>query len=100
MQGLPAPLGFRAHQQVMTAIQEMRQRMTGVHSQWREHWENFLLKITMRPGRAFRRQFSDLAHVNPILRQLRQQFIIPKRILRGHELADCFLDAIERLRRA
>ena len=74
--------------------------MTGIHRQRREHWKDFLLKIAMRPRRAFRRQFGDFAHVNPILRQLRQQFIIPERILRRHELADCFLDAIERLRRA
>ena len=69
--------------------------MTGIHCQWREHWKNFLQKITVRPRRAFYRQFRDLAHKNPVFRQLRQQFIFPKRILRRHQFAHRFLDAIE-----
>ena len=78
----------------------MWQWMAGIHGQRGEHRKDFLLKIAMCPGRAFRRQFSDFADVNRVLPQFRQQFIIPEGILRGHELADCFLDAIERLRGA
>ena len=99
MHWFAAPLRFCPHQQVMTPIQQMWQRMAGVHGQRRQHRKNLLLKITVRPRRAFRRQVRDFSHVNPILAQFRQQFIIPKRILRSHELADCFLDAIKRFRR-
>src|SRR5439155_8295901 len=54
----------------------------------------------MRPGGTFRGQLRDLPNVNPILRQFRQQFIFPERILLGEEFAHCFLNAIENLRRA
>src|SRR5436190_13698130 len=84
----------------MATVQQMREGMTGIHSQWREHWKNFLQKITVRPRCTFRRQFRDFAHKNPILRQLRQQFIVPERILRRHEFAHCFLDSIKHLRGA
>src|SRR6266536_962739 len=84
----------------MAAVQQMRERMTGIHSQWREHWKNFLQKITVRPRRAFCRQLRDFAHVNPVLRQLRQQFIFPKRILRRNQVTHRFLDAIEYFRGA
>src|SRR5438876_12292611 len=79
----------------MAAVQQMRERMTGIHCQWRAHWKNFLQKITVRRLRALYRQFRDLAHKNPVFRQLRQQFILPKRILRRHQFAHRFLDAIE-----
>src|SRR5215831_16516459 len=78
----------------------MREWMAGVHGQWRQHRENFLLEVTICPGSAFRRQLSDFPHVNPVLCQLRQQLVVPKRILRSHELAHRLLDAIEELRRA
>src|SRR5216117_174671 len=84
----------------MTAVQQMREWMTGIHCQWREHWKNFLQKITVRPRRAFCRQFRDFAHVNPVLRQLRQQFVFPKRILRRNQFTYRFLDAIEYFRGA
>src|SRR5437879_6480082 len=76
----------------------MRERMTGVHSQRREHWNNFFQKITVRPRCAFCRQIGDLAHKNPILRQLRQQFICPEGILSRHEFAHRILDAVKHLR--
>src|SRR6266478_2981094 len=75
----------------------MRERMTGVHCQWRQHWKNFLLKITMRPRCSFRRQLRNFAYVDPILRQLRLQLIFPKCTLGRHQLAHRFLDAIEYL---
>ncbi len=78
----------------------MREWMTGVHGQGRQHWENFLLKVAICPGSAFRRQLRDLAHVNPVLGQLRHQFVFPKRILRPHNLAHRLLNAVEQLRGA
>src|SRR5215217_5522145 len=84
----------------MAAIQQMRERMTGIHSQRREHGKNFLQKITVRPHCTFWRQLGDLAHENPILRQLRQQFVVPKGVLRRHEWPYRFLNAIKHFRRA
>ena len=53
----------------------------------------------MRPSRAFRRQFRNFAHVNAVLCQLGQQFVLPQRALRRHQSAHCFLNTIECLRR-
>src|SRR6476661_5101861 len=76
----------------------MREWMTGIHGQRRQHWKNFLLKIAIGPGSPLRRQLSDFPHVNSILGELRQQFVFPKRILRSHKLAHRLLDAVEQLR--
>src|SRR5262249_42328383 len=75
----------------------MREWMTGVHGKRGQHWENFLLKVTICPGSAFRRQLRDFAHVNPVLCQLGQQLVFPKRILRSHQLAHRLLNAVEQL---
>ena len=53
----------------------------------------------MRPGRAFRWQFRNFAHVNAVLCQLGQQFVLPQCALRRHQSAHCFLNTIECLRR-
>src|SRR4030095_113684 len=54
MQRFAATLRFCPDKQVMAPVQKMRKRMAGIDSQRREHWKNFLLKIPMRPCRAFR----------------------------------------------
>src|SRR5262245_34592241 len=78
----------------------MRKWMTGVHGQWRQHWENLLLKVAIRPGCASVRQLGDFPHVNPVLCQLRHQLGSPKRVLRPHKLAHRLLNAVEQLRSA
>ena len=72
--------------------------MAGIHRQGSKHRKNFLLKITMRPCRAFCREFRHFAHVNPVLRQLGQEFIFPQRTLSPDKFANRFPDAIERVR--
>ena len=79
----------------MASIQKMRERMAGIHSQRGEHWKDFLLKITTRPRRPFRRQFRDLAHANAVLCQLGHQFVLPQRVLRRHEFAHHALDTVK-----
>jgi hypothetical protein len=89
---------FRSYQQIVAAVQETREGMAGVHGQRRQHWENFLLEVAICPGTAFCRQVRNLAHIDPVLPQLGEQLVIPKRILRPHKLAHRLLNAVEQLR--
>src|SRR5262249_35919794 len=77
VQRLATTARLRAHQQIVAPVQQMREWMTGVHGKRGQHWENFLLKVTICPGSAFRRQLRDFAHVNPVLCQLGQQLVFP-----------------------
>ena len=69
--------------------------MAGVDSEGRQHRKDFFLKITMRPGRAFGVQLRYFADANSILGKLREQFIVPKRILGRDQLAHDSPDAVE-----
>ena len=100
MQRLAATACLRSYKQIVASVQQMREWMTGVHGQRRQHWENFLLKVAICPGSAFRRQLRDFTHVNPVLCQLWQQLVFPKRILRPHKRAHRLLNAVEQLRGA
>src|SRR5206468_5813700 len=74
---LATALQFCPNQEIVASVQKMREWMAGVHGQRSKHRKNFLLKITMRPCCAFRRELRHFAHVNPVLCQLGQQFIFP-----------------------
>src|SRR5207245_8796148 len=74
--------------------------MTGINRQRREHRKNFLLKITMRPGRAFRTQLRDFADPNSIFGKLWEQFVVPKGILGCDHLAHDSPDTVKYLGRA
>src|SRR5260370_36261825 len=59
MKPLTAALGLGPNKQVVTFIQELRERMTGINRQRRQQGENFLLEIAMRPGSTVR---AELTH--------------------------------------
>ena len=95
MQRLAPALRLGTHEQIMALVQELRERMAGVDSEGRQHRKDFFLKITMRPGRAFGVQLRYFADANSILGKLREQFIVPKRILGRDQLAYDSPDAVE-----
>ena len=74
--------------------------MARVHRQRREHRENFLLKITPRPGGAFRVELRDVMDSDVVFRQERRDLVVPKRVLRRHQLVHLALDGVERFGRA
>src|SRR6202171_5163501 len=99
MKRFATALGFCAHEEVVTFVQELRKRVTGIDRQWCQHLEDFLLKVTTRPGGAFRAQLCHIANANAVLGQLRNKFVIPERVLGRDQLAHNALDAIECLGR-
>ncbi len=64
VQWFAAALRLGTHKQIVALVQKLREGMTGIDRQRREHRKNFLLKITLRPGRAFRTQLRDFADPN------------------------------------
>ncbi len=95
-----ALFGPRPNEKIVALVQELRKRMTRVDRQRGEHRKNFLLKITPRPGRALRAQFTDVAKVDIVLAQERLDLFVPKRILLRHHLVHDALDGFENLGRA
>ena len=79
---LAAAFAPGAHQQIVALVQELRKRMARIDRQRREHRENFLPEITLRPGGAFRIELRDVVHPDAVLRQRRRQVVVPKRVLR------------------
>src|SRR5436305_12664885 len=79
----------------MTFVQELRKGVAGIDRQRREHRKNFLLKIAMRPGCAFRTKLSHLGDPDAVFSQLREQLLVPECILRRHQLAHYALDVVE-----
>src|SRR5450755_4067998 len=88
MEGFALSRRARADKKVVTLVQQLRKRMAGVDRQWREHREDFFLKIAMGPGGTLRTQLCDFADANAVLCQLWNELIFPKGIRRRNQLAD------------
>ena len=92
---LASLLGPRADEQVVALVQQLRERMTRVDRERREHRENFLLEKTSRPGRALRVQLRDFVDADAVLREQRHQFVTPERVLSRDHLVRGSLDRVE-----
>ena len=68
MKLFPTALRLGADKQVVAFVQELRERVTGIDGQRRQHRKNFFLKILVCPGRAFRAQFGHLWNADAIFR--------------------------------
>src|SRR5260370_20877564 len=99
MKPLAAALGLGPNKQVVTFIQELRERMTGINRQRRQQGENFLLEIAMRPGSTFRAELTHLGDSDAVFGQLGKQFLVPECILRPDQLAHNALHALESIGR-
>src|SRR5260370_16911247 len=99
MKPLAAALGLGPNKQLVTFIQDMREGMTGINSQRRQQWENFLVEIAMRPGSTFRAELTHLGDSDAVFGQLGKQFLVPECILRPDQLAHNALDAVESIGR-
>src|SRR6266699_2119421 len=95
MKPLTAALGLGPNKQVVTFIQELRERMTGIDRQRRQQGKNFLLKIAPRPSSAFRAELTHLGDSDAVFGQLGKQLLVPECILRSDQFAHNALDAVE-----
>ena len=69
--------------------------MAGIDRQWRQHGENFLLEIAVRPSGAPRAEVGHLGDSDTVFSQLGKQFFVPECILRRDQFAHNALDAVE-----
>src|SRR3984893_5465220 len=97
MQRFATTLRFRPHEQVVALIQELRKRMTGIDRERRQHGEDFLLEVTLRPDCALRVELCHFLDPNPVLGQLGQYLLFPKFVLRRDQLPRDSLNIVKRL---
>src|SRR4051812_2709097 len=79
----------------MALVQELRERMTRIHRERREHRENFIAEVTPGPGRAPGVELGDVVHANVVPRERGQDLVSPERALRRDELMRGALDCVE-----
>src|SRR5262249_41092392 len=95
-----APFCLRAHEQVVTFVQQIGKRMARIHGKRSEQGENLFLKIFSRPGRAPRSELGNVADSNPVLFQLWDQLLVEKVVLRRDQFVRQTLNLIKRFGRA